>query len=174
VYDIGDEDLAKSFNPQKVQQNSRTPKVPTVVVNYSADLISVVKDKSPKAGKFYAFKFAITKSNNELVPEGAVYREAFYPGASEVDNAMFWDRVTPLLMAVFGETNVLKFDAVNKLGELLSLSKETDSLGLGFRCNRITEEARPDKQTGIVKHKNPDGTPKVFPRDTFIGAGTVG
>lgn len=173
MYDIGDDDLAKSYDPKKVAANARTPKVPDVEVAYEADLLRVVKDKAPKAGKLYAFKFRITKSNSELVPEGAVYSTAFFPGASDVDNAMFWERVTPLLMAVFGETNVLTFNAADKLGELLHLSKpevSSDDLGLAFRCNQVLEPCRADKKTGVVKHTNADGTPKKFPRCTYLPA----
>jgi len=169
MYDI-DEDLAKNFNAKKVAKNVRVPEVPTVEVQFSANLISAEKSKSPKGHKLYEFKFRVTKSNNELVPVDATYRQAFFPGACDVDNEIFWDKVTPLLMSVFGETNILTFDSVNKLGELTALSKATDDLGLGFRCHRRVEPCRPDKVTGVVKHKNPDGTPKLFPRDNFLPA----
>ena len=168
--------MAASYDPKKVAANARTPRLPDVEVNYSAELLRVVKDKAPKAGKLYAFKFRVTASNSELVPEGAVYSTAFFPGASEVDNAMFWERVTPLLMAVFGETNVLTFNAADKLGELLHLSKpevSADDLGLGFRCNQTLEPCRPDKKTGEVKHKNADGTPKKFPRTAYLPAASA-
>lgn len=167
MYDIGDPDLAKSYDPKKVAGNIRNPKLPDVEVAYEADLLSVVKDKAPKAGKLYAFKFRVTKSNSELVPAGGVYSVAFFPGASDVDNGMFWDKVTPLLMAVFGETNVVTFVAPEKLGELLSLSTGGEELGLKFRCTQTLEECRPDKKTGEIKHKNADGTPKKFPRTNY-------
>lgn len=168
MYEGIDEDLAGSYDAKKIAANQRTPKLPDVEVNYEAELLRVVKDKSPKAGKFYAFKFRVTKSNNELVPESAVYSTRFYPGASDVDFAMFWERITPLLMAVFGEGNVLKFNAAEKLGELLSICGASDEdLNLAFGCTRTLEPCRPDKKTGEVKHKNEDGTPKKFPRDNY-------
>lgn len=171
MYDIGDDDLAKSYDAKKVAKNQRTPKLPNVEVNYEADLLGVTKDKSPVAGKFYEFKFRVTKSNNELVPDGAVYSTRFYPGASDVSYDMFWEKVTPLLMAVFHEGNVQKFLAAERLGELLKLTADCDGaeLGLKFGCRRVLEDARKDKKTGEYKpeHLNGDGTPKKFSRDHY-------
>lgn len=171
MYDIGDEDLARNYDPKKVAANSRTAKLPEVDgLNIEAVLKRVSKERAPKAGNLYAFKFVVTKSNNELVPVGGTYSHAFFPGKSDVDNNMFWEKVTPLLMAVTGETNVLTFNAAEKLGELMAICKDENiTLDLGFRQTRELEECRPGKD-GIVKHKNADGTPKKFPRDVFLPA----
>ena len=171
MYEGIDEELASGYDPKKVAANARTASVPTVEVNFEAELLGVTKEKGAKAGKFYQFRFKISKSNNELVPVDAVYKESFYPGnGSEVDTGMFWDKITPLLMAIYGETQVLSFPAVDRLGELLKLTKAApDGLGLKFACSQTTEPARPKKDTGEIdpKHKNPDGTPKHFKRAVY-------
>jgi hypothetical protein len=174
MYEGIDEDLAAGYNPEKVAKNARTPKVPVIEVQYDADLLSVSKEKGDRAGVFYSAKFKITKSNNELVPEGAVYQVAFYKGnGSTVDTEKFWDRITPLLMAVYGETQVIKFPAVDKLGELLTLTKAApNGLNLKFRVQQTTQPARPDKATGKIdpKYLNGDGTPKHFARERYMPA----
>lgn len=174
MYDIGDDDLAKSYDAKKVAGKLQLPKLPKVDVQYDADLLRVTKEVTPIAGKQYVFKFKVIKSNNEIVPEEAIYKHVFYPGnGSEVDSQKFWGKITPLLMAVFGETDALTFNAVDKLGELMSLSKGTEDLGLRFRGTRVLQDVRPDKATGKYKPDDleADGkTPKKFPRDTYLGA----
>jgi hypothetical protein len=180
MYDIGDDDLAKSYDPKKVAAGTRTPKLPDVEVQYDAILKRVSKQRAPKAGNLYEFKFQITRSSSELVPEGATYTLAYFPGSSDVDFNMFWEKVTPLLMAVNGATNVVTFNAAEALGELMGLSKGTPAtatapavegvdLDLAFRGQRALEPCKPNKE-GVIKHKNADGSPKIFPRDTFLVA----
>lgn len=171
MYEGIDEDLAGSYDAKKFSENQRKPKFPDVAVSFEADLLRVVKDKSQRGFKFYGFTFRVTKSNNELVPEGATYTQKFYPGASDEDYAKFWRKVTPLLMAVFGETNMATFVAPEKLGELLSLCKAPDvELKLAFGCDKRLEEARPDRATGKYKpdQLEEDGvTPKKFPMHDY-------
>ncbi|MES2384557.1 MAG: hypothetical protein V4593_08405 [Pseudomonadota bacterium] len=172
MYDIGDDDLARSYDPKKVAANFRTPKLPDVECNLDCVLQRVKKDRAPKAGNLYEFKFKVIKSNTESIQEDASYTLAYFPGSSDVDFNMFWERVTGILMAAAGATNVLTFNAAEQLGEFISLCKADESLelGLGFRLNRVLEACRPDKKTGVVKHTNADGTPKKFPRDGFLPA----
>ncbi len=168
MYDDIDEDLQKAYNPANIAKNQRNNKFPEVDAETSADLLKVVKVKTRK-GTLYEFKFAIENSNTESVLVGATYTLAFFPGGEDEDkNAMFWEKVTPLLMAVYGEKNVLTFNSIEKLGELLSLSKGEDDLHFGFRMSRKMAACKPDKKTGIVKHIDPaTGKAKVFPNDQF-------
>lgn len=169
MYDIGDEDLAKAYDPKKVAEKSRNPKFPSVEGQFKHNLLRVEKKRAPKKGNLYEFRFENVEGNNELVLKGAQYTLAYFPGASDVNYEQFWRNVTPILMAVKDETNVAAFNAAEALGELLSLCKDGGpelALGLPFRHNATLEPCKADKD-GVIKHKNPDGSPKIFRRDEF-------
>lgn len=174
MYDIGDEDLAKSYNQAAVAKSARTPKLPDVDGQFECVLKRVKKDRAPNAGNLYEFKFEVTKSSTELVTVGGTYTVAFFPGASDVKNAIFWEKITPILMAVRGETNIYTFNAAEALGEFKKMCDDAPDLELGlpFRMARKLEEARKDKKTGQYnpKHLNADGTPKKYANDTYFVA----
>lgn len=173
MYEGIDEDLARNYDPKKVAEKSRNPKFPLTEVSYTALLKRVKKERSPKIGTLYEFKFQVMDSNSELVVKGANYTLAFFPGASDMSNAMFWENISPILMAIKGETALTTFNAAEALGELLSICKQDDSieLDLPFRGQRTPEPARINKETGKYKpnHLEADGvTPKKFARDQFF------
>lgn len=174
MYDIGDEDLARSYDPKKVAKSVRTPKLPDVDGQFDCVLKRVKKDRAPNAGNLYEFKFEITKSSTELVTVGGTYTVAFFPGASEVKNSIFWEKLTPFMMAVAGCTNIYEFNAAEQLAELKKMCDDDSNLelGLAFRLTRKLEPARKDKKTGAYKpnHVNADGTPKIFANDAYFVA----
>ena len=172
MYDIGDEDLARNYDPKKIASRTRVPKFPATDGSFECLLKRVKKDRSPNAGNLYEFKFTVTKSTSELVISGGTYTFAFFPGASDVQNEIFWRNVTPLLMAVKGEKDILSFNAADALGELMGICKDDESLelDLGFRVQCKLEPCAADKKTGAIKHKNEDGSPKIFRRDEFYAA----
>jgi hypothetical protein len=175
MYDIGDEDLAKSYDPKKVAKSVRTPKLPDVdAPNLECLLKRVKKDRAPNAGNLYEFKFQVVKSSTELVTEGGTYTVAFFPGASDVKNSIFWEKITPFLMAVAGCTNIYAFNAAEQLAELKGLCDKDENLELDlpFRMSRKIEPARINKKTGQYdpKHVNADGTPKKYPNDSYFVA----
>lgn len=174
MYDI-DPELAAGYKAEKVNKQLRTPRLPKVEVEYNALLCGVEKDNTPKAGKQYVFKFRVTKSNTELVQADTIYEVRFYQGnGSEVDTEKFWNKITPMLLAVFGQTNALKFPAPDKLGELVALTRDAGtSLDMAFRGSRVLADARPDAKTGKFRSDDleEDGvTPKKFARDNFAPA----
>lgn len=174
MYDIGDEDLANSYDPKKIAKGIRTPKLPDVDGQFECLLKRVKKDRGPNIGNLYEFKFEVTKSSTELVTEGGIYTVAFFPGASEVKNNIFWEKLTPFMMAVAGATNVYEFNTAEQLAELKGLcDKDTNlELDLAFRMSRKQEPARKDKKTNQYKpnHVNADGTPKIFSNDSYAVA----
>lgn len=168
MYEDIDDELAATYDAKLVAKNVRTPRLPDVEATTEADLLRVSRVQTRK-GKLYEFKFKAVKSNSESVCEGATYTISFFPGGEDKDkNAIFWEKVTPLLMVLRGETNLLTFDAITALGEFLSLSKGEEDLGLRFGINRRLVPCRPDKKTGKCKHVNEDGTPKIFAEDSFF------
>ena len=170
MYEDVDPSLANTYDAKKIAENQRSPRVPEIDLKFKSVLISVKKGEGFKSGLYSEFIHKATESNNERLIAGARYSTKFYPGVSLLDKQMFWEKITPLLMAVYKEADISKFTAAEKLGELCAMAKTTDSLEdaqLSFECVRRMEECRPNKETGIVKHTNPDGTPKKFPRDYY-------
>jgi hypothetical protein len=176
MYDI-DPNLAANYDQKKVAAGARGNKLPEAAGTFDALLKTVRKTRTPRAGDVYEFKFEVTKSNSESVCVGAQYTLAFFPGNGDVDQAMFWETITPLLMAVTGETNIVTFNSLEQLGTLTGACKpdpktpnvQPEPLDLGFRIVRALEPCKPNKD-GVIKHKNPDGSAKIFPRDTFVVA----
>jgi hypothetical protein len=166
MYDDIDEDLAKAYNPTNIAKHARSNKFPETDSETTGNLLRVTKVKTRK-GTLYEFKFSVEATTSELVLTGATYTLGFFPGGEDQDkNAMFWEKVTPFLMALYGETNILTFDSIKNLGELLTLSKGDEDLNFGFRISRKMAPCKPGKD-GVVKHKNPDGSAKIFPNDQF-------
>lgn len=176
MYDsIGDDDLTKSYDPKKVAKNIRTPKLPDVEGQFDCILNRVKKDKTEATGTVvFEFKFKVTKSSSELVQVGGHYTVAFFPGAGLVRNSIFWEKLTPFMMAVQGAAHTDDFNAAEALNELKKMCDDDKDLelGLAFRLTRKLEAARKDKKTGQYnpKHVNADGTPKIFANDAYFVA----
>lgn len=174
VYDIGDDDLARSYDPKKVAKGIRTPKLPDVDGQFECLLKRVKREKTEAGGVvLFEFKFEVTKSSTELVSEGACYTLAHFPGSGSVRNGIFWEKLTPFMLALRGESTLAAdFNAAEALAEFKKLCDDDAELelDLGFRLTRKLEPARKDKKTGKYKptQVNDDGSPKIFANDTYL------
>jgi hypothetical protein len=170
MYNI-DPDLKKHFNKEDLKKNKRTPKFPHTDGNFECLLKRVKKNETDGAGRLYEFKFSVTKSTTDLVMTNKEYTLAYFPKASKREIEMFWRNVTPLLMAIKGETEVDEFEPCEVLAELEGICNDSEDLELDlpFRMSCRLEPAKKDKQTGKYnpKHVNEDGTPKIFRQDEF-------
>jgi hypothetical protein len=173
-----DDDFASTFNAASLASKQFTPFFPRAEYAGQVLLQHVRTDKGKKKGKFFEFEFQVTKSNNDAVQAGATYIMRFNQGAGEIDNAICWRNMTPILMAATGSTDILTFNAPEELGNLLSICKAEPGvakvlMGLPMNHKRELEEARPNKDTGKLdpKHLEQDGvTVKKYPRDTYTPA----
>ncbi len=173
MYDIDDKDLAGFYDQKKTASKQRTPALPKQDCKYTATLLRVAKEITEKAGKQYVFRFRVDSTNDEILATGGIYKHVFYCGnGGQVDSEKFWSKITPLLMSVFGETSAVRFNSLDKLGELLSLCNEDPALELGFPFNgqRKMAEAQPDKKSGKIPAEFilEDGSPMKFARDDFF------
>lgn len=174
MYDIGDDDLARSYDPKKVAKGIRTPQLPGVDGQFECLLKRIKREKTEANGVvLFEFKFEVTKSSTELVSEGACYTVAFFPGAGSVRNGIFWEKITPFMLALRGEANLTAdFNAAEALAEFKKMCDDDAELELDlpFRMARKLEPARKDKKTGKYKptQVNDDGSPKIFANDTFL------
>lgn len=176
MYGLSD-DFAKSYDAKKSAEKQLVPFFPYADYQGQVLLQHVRQDKSKKKGLFFEFEFQVVKSNNDLVVAGATYITRYNQGASEIDNEICWRNMLPILMAANGKTDILTFNAPEALGELLNICKREDGqakvlMGLPMGHQRKMEEARPNKDTGVLdpKHKNADGSIKKYHRDTFTVA----
>lgn len=178
MYDIGDNDLAKQYDQKKIAAKQRTPKLPKVECTYRATLLRVTREITDRAGKQYVFTFRVDQSSDERVLVGGVYKHVFYPGnGSTVDSEKFWNKVTPLLAVVTGQSKQA-VDALKELGGLKAICDADPNieLGLPFAGKVSLESARPDKETGKIdpKYLEKDGvTPVKFVRDDFFPASSA-
>lgn len=178
MYEGIDEDLAKNFDPKKLASKVRIPKFPDVDNGSFECLMKRIEKKTTDKGKkLYEFKFQVTKSNNELVLEGATYTRAYFPDNGNgpvVDHEIFWKNITAPLMAVLNHTDVVTFQAVEELAGLLKICKDDESLELNlpFRLQTKLRPATANKKTGKFnpKHLDENGKPRVFCDDTFLPA----
>ena len=175
-----DEDLAKAFDAKKYAEKQQIPFLPSVEFTGQLLIKRITKGNSPKRGKFYQFTFDVVKANDERILPGARYCLRFYPGASQVDNEIFWRNVVPVLMAAVGETDVLKFVPAQHLGEFTQMSTDADGkpgvdLDLLVGIVQKLESPRPDKNTSKLdpKHFNEDGSVKKYARATWSPAATA-
>jgi hypothetical protein len=170
MYDL-DDDLTKHYNQSEVAKKQRTAKFPQEVRGLTKALLKTVKKgESDKYGRFFEFKFAVVEAQDELLVAGAEYQIQFYPGAAKIDIEGFWNRVTPLLMSIKGETVAARFNAGEALGELVKLCQDgVDALDLRFDIVSSSTPAKPKKGTTELgpDQKNADGSPKQYRRDDF-------
>ena len=176
MYNLGD--MAGAFNPEEQKKSLRTPRLPKTDVNYSAVLKRITEEEGDTSGKFFQAVFQVTKSDSPAVLEGAIYTIAFFQGASKVDRAKCWKKITPLVMACAGLSAADVDKVPAQLCEFLELSgrpndkdaaNKGSDLDLAFNGSRKLEEARPDKDTGVIdpEYLEKDGKPKKFTRDDF-------
>lgn len=173
MYEI-DQDLKKHFNKEDLKKNKRVPKFPSVDGAFECTLNRVAKKESDGMGRVYEFLLRVDKSSNPLVLDGKDYTIAYFPKASKRDIETFWKLITPILMAVKGETDIDNFEPCETLAELEGICRDDESLelGLSFRLNCKLEPARKDKKTGKYdpKHLDDEGKPKIFRQDDFSPA----
>lgn len=172
---LGDEDLEKSYDGEKMDESAQTPRYPKGAEGYSeCRLNRVTRIKTKKSGKMFEFKFTVVKTDAKKVLAGKQYTMGFFPGDSDVKYSIFWRNITPLLMAIdgysgsFKDYNAIGGEGKGGLGELLALCADDEEMDLDmpFAITSTQEPCRPGKD-GKVKHLDEDGNPKIFRQDQY-------
>lgn len=167
---IGAEDFAAAYNGKKLAEKTRLPRYPKEVVGDSKCILHrVVRIKTKNAGTMFEFTFTVVETDAPQLRPGKKYTLSYFPGVGEIKQAICWSKMTPFLRAVHGYTGpVADYDAVDGLGELLSICQEDAGIDLEmpFRMSSEMVPARPGKD-GIIKHLDENGNPKLFRNDDF-------